>query len=68
MTTRRMLLLVLGAVALLLLDAPPGRAWTPGDVAPDARVYEPVDESPVTLYQLLGDGVGLVWIWTDAVA
>lgn len=55
---------VLVALALLLaLPAP--RAWgmDVGDVAPNFKVYEEVDEEDLQFYAYVKDRVTLLWIW-----
>lgn len=68
MITRRAILVVLIVLALPLVTARPGWGLAPGDTAPDVRVFNPVEEEALTLYEYLGDQVGLLWVWTDQFA
>lgn len=50
---------------LLLLPVVATRAWAIdlGDVAPNFKVYEEVDEEDLQFYAYVKDRVTLLWIW-----
>lgn len=50
---------------LLLLPVIVARAWAIdlGDVAPNFKVYEEVDEEDLQFYAYVKDHVTLLWIW-----